>query len=122
MPPPEKKSSPKAPSSWLLRQMENGPMPRNLRELLEDHRFVGRANVRRANTLTLRDTWSIDHEALEFFLSGEVIKPWGVLDANSNLCAEFETKGEAETFVKGERKGVGRIVPIADFKGTVRAA
>lgn len=105
--PTERTSS---PSKWLLRQLEQGPLPKNIRDLLQDKRFSGRSHTRRPNTLPLRDCWLIDSEALEAFLRNEPIHVFAALDANGKTVATAETQED----LKG--KGV-RIVPLADAIG-----
>ena len=107
---------PRVPSKWLLRQMEDGgPMPKTLSELMEDKRFVTTHNMRRQNSLQFRLSYLIDQEALEFFLSGDPILPWGTVNADDRLTGQYETRAEAE-------QGEGRVIPMADFQGKMAAA
>lgn len=102
------------PSVWLLRHLEDGPLPKNLGGLLKDPRFVSRNNMRRPNSLALRECYLIDSEALEALLSNRDILPWLALDAKGTVVAEASTREEAESLV-AEKKAV-RAMPRADHR------
>ncbi len=112
-PPKEPTSSPPPPSKWLLRQLESDPLPQKTSELLSDPRFSFRANGRKPNSLTLRAYWSIDCEALEWFMAKQDPRPWGVIDGNNKVASEHVTKEEAEAEAKKHGR---RVVPLADFR------
>ncbi len=71
--------------------------------------------MRRPNTLSLRDCWLIDSEALDAFLSGEPIHVWCAVDKERKVVVTTETKAEAEKAVK-DGKGV-LAIPLADTMG-----